>query len=155
MVEISSSAVLNRCGAVRRISEAQSAMRLPWPTVTLPDVANVSTPRKGSRRVNRSRFLFERTAMKLQPIVLTFALTLTSSLAYAESQSGGGSAESAASRSARSAGAPFASDALRANGTRMPGPNAPTRTSSQDADDKINTENRRLDNAVKSICRGC
>ena len=92
--------------------------------------------------------------MKVQPIVLAFALTLTSSLAYAEGRGSDGSAGSAG-RSAQSAGTPFASDALRANGTRMPGPNAPTRTSSQDGDDKINVENRRLDNAVKGICRGC
>ena len=92
--------------------------------------------------------------MKLQPFVLAFALTLTASLAYAEGRSSDGSAGSVG-RSARSTGTPFASDALRANGTRMPGPNAPTRTSSQDGDDKINTENRRLDNAVKNICRGC
>jgi hypothetical protein len=90
--------------------------------------------------------------MKLQPIVLAFALTLASSLAYAEGQRNGGTAESAASRST---GTPFASDALRANGTRMPGPNAPTRTSSQDSDTTINMENRKLDNAVKSICKGC
>jgi hypothetical protein len=92
--------------------------------------------------------------MKVQPIVLALALTLTASLAYAEGRSSDGSAGSAG-RSAQSAGTPFASDALRANGTRMPGPNTPTRTSSQDGDDKINVENRRLDNAVKSICRGC
>ena len=93
--------------------------------------------------------------MKLQPFVLAFALTLTASLAYAEGRSSDGSAGSAAGRSAQPAGTPFAGDALRANGTRMPGPNTPTRTSSQDGDDKINTENRRLDNAVKNICRGC
>jgi hypothetical protein len=89
--------------------------------------------------------------MKLQPLVLAFALSLTASLAHAEGRSSDGSAGSAA----RSTGTPFASDALRANGTRMPGPNTPTRTSSQDGDDKINTENQRLDNAVKNICRGC
>jgi hypothetical protein len=93
--------------------------------------------------------------MKLQPVVLAFALFLCVPLAHAEGQSGGRPTESTASRSAPSAGAPFGSDALRANGTRMPGPNAPTRTSSQDSDAKVNAENRRLDNAVKSICRGC
>jgi hypothetical protein len=92
--------------------------------------------------------------MTFQPLVLVFALTLCSSLAHAEGRSGG-PAGSAAGRSAPSAGTPFGSDALRANGTRMPGPNAPTRTSSPDGDAKVNAENRKLDNAVKSICRGC
>jgi hypothetical protein len=93
--------------------------------------------------------------MNLQPIVLAFALTLCASLAHAEGERNRSSAERAAGRPAQSAGTPFGSDALRANGTRMPGPNAPTRTSSQDSDAQISTENRKLDNAVKSICRGC
>lgn len=97
-------------------------------------------------------FSFERTAMSIQPIMLALALTFCASLAHAEGASRSGSA---AGRSERSAAMPFADDALRANGTRMPGPNAATRTSSQDSDARINTENRRLDNAVKSICRGC
>jgi hypothetical protein len=54
-----------------------------------------------------------------------------------------------------SSGARSGNGALRSNGTRMPGPNAPTRTSTQDSDTKIATETRRLNDAVKSICRGC
>jgi hypothetical protein len=35
------------------------------------------------------------------------------------------------------------------------GASAPTRTSTDDTDAKIDSENRRLDDRVKSICRGC
>jgi hypothetical protein len=45
--------------------------------------------------------------------------------------------------------------ALRTNGTRMPGNNGPTTTSNRDSDAKIDTENRKLDQTVKSICKGC
>jgi hypothetical protein len=44
---------------------------------------------------------------------------------------------------------------LRSNGKRMPGANTPTTTSEQSTDDVINAENRRLDHALNSICRGC
>jgi len=54
-----------------------------------------------------------------------------------------------------SSNVPSGDGALRGNGTRMPGPNAPTTTSNRDSDAKIDTENRKLDQTVKSICKGC
>lgn len=44
---------------------------------------------------------------------------------------------------------------LRSNGTRMPGAGEPTVTSQQDSDNLINAENRKLNHALNSICRGC
>jgi hypothetical protein len=37
----------------------------------------------------------------------------------------------------------------------MPGPNAATTTRNEDSDARIDAENRKLDEKVKSICRGC
>jgi hypothetical protein len=44
---------------------------------------------------------------------------------------------------------------LRSNGTRMPGAGEPTVTSQEDSDNLINAENRKLNHALNSICRGC
>jgi hypothetical protein len=57
--------------------------------------------------------------------------------------------------SAGTANSSGAGGALRQNGTRMPGSNSPTTTSTRDSDSKIDAENRKLDQTVKSICKGC
>ncbi len=44
---------------------------------------------------------------------------------------------------------------LRSNGTRIPGPNAPTTRSERDTDAQFRAENERLSHALNSICRGC
>jgi hypothetical protein len=122
--------------------------------------------------------------MKLHSVALAFTLTLTSSFAHAQGGGGssggstGGTTTGLANPSQRSpsngevrnalspppgtnslgtaqSSGPPGGGALRSNGTRMPGPDAPTKTSNQDSDARIEAENRRLDNAVKSICRGC
>jgi hypothetical protein len=50
---------------------------------------------------------------------------------------------------------PAGDGALRTNGTSMPGHNGPTTTSNRDSDARIDAENRKLDQTVKSICKGC
>jgi hypothetical protein len=50
---------------------------------------------------------------------------------------------------------PAGDGALRTNGTRMPGHNGSTTTSNRDSDARIDAENRKLDQTVKSICKGC
>ena len=44
---------------------------------------------------------------------------------------------------------------LRSNGTRMPGANGATTTKEQGSDAVIDAENRKLNHALNSICRGC
>jgi len=44
---------------------------------------------------------------------------------------------------------------VRSNGTTMPGPDSASTTDSKDSDAKIDAENKKLDQMVKSICRGC
>lgn len=44
---------------------------------------------------------------------------------------------------------------LRSNGTRMPGRGGPTTTKEQSSDGMIDAENRKLNHALNSICRGC
>jgi hypothetical protein len=57
--------------------------------------------------------------------------------------------------SAGTAAASGGGGGLRSNGTRMPGPDAPTAKADQDSDAKIDAENQKLDRTVKSICKGC
>jgi hypothetical protein len=52
-------------------------------------------------------------------------------------------------------GSPTADGALRSNGTTMPGSSRQTATTDRDSDATIDAENRKLDRAVGSICKGC
>jgi hypothetical protein len=44
---------------------------------------------------------------------------------------------------------------LRSNGTRMPGGSGATTTKEQSSDAMIDAENKKLDRALNTICRGC
>jgi hypothetical protein len=52
-------------------------------------------------------------------------------------------------------GSPAADGALRSNGTTMPGSSRQTATTDRNSDATIDAENRKLDRAVGSICKGC
>lgn len=56
---------------------------------------------------------------------------------------------------AATSGSPSADNALRTNGTTMPGPNKPTVTQEQGSESKIDQQNQKADQAVSNICRGC
>jgi hypothetical protein len=56
---------------------------------------------------------------------------------------------------ARSNDVPAGDGNLRQNGTRMSGNGQPTTTTETNSDAQIDTENRKLEGKVKSICRGC
>lgn len=53
------------------------------------------------------------------------------------------------------ASGPGGGGSVRSNGTRMSGATGPTTTKEGTSDAQIDAENRKLDHALKSICKGC
>jgi hypothetical protein len=84
---------------------------------------------------------------------LLITITLVAAVAGTAARAEGNSRDGGAA--ARSESAASANEALRANGTRMPGPARPTVTHTQSTDTQIEAENRKLERKVRSICRGC